>query len=68
MVSLFVRLNALTNCPTLGMPSTTMYTTYGPGGVRFMLPGIEAVTVCPILPALKPTVSRYNIRWPMCSE
>ena len=33
-----------------------------------MLPGIEAVTICPELPALKPTVSRYSMRWPMCSE
>jgi hypothetical protein len=36
--------------------------------VRFVLPGIEAVTVCSVSPALKPTVSRDSIRWPMCSE
>jgi hypothetical protein len=68
VVSLSMRLNTLTNSPTLGTPSTTTYTTYGPGGVRFMLPGIEAITVCPVSPVLKPTVSRYSMRWPMCSE
>jgi len=58
----------VTNCPMPGTPSTTTYTTYGPGGATLWLGGEVTNSVCFAFSATQPLTSNSSIRWPICTE